>query len=156
MFLHPSAELTDGCDLDDRNHPAFRCVNGIIPLRDRAHPFDGEVLQCLKELAEIPAGEYDLVGREAERQRVNAFNVEQRCGDELLVRKEMSFGTRDFDPQTGRRGFTLPARWSSLCRGFVRFEVTFHVQTCALLSGKSPPTCASPCGRVAGPVPVRA
>lgn len=86
----------------------------MISCGNRPNPPDGEVLQSVKQVTEIHSGEYDLVRRKAKRQGVSAFNVEQRCGDELLVRKEMSFGTSDFDPHTGRWGFKLPARWSGL------------------------------------------
>jgi hypothetical protein len=45
-------------------------------------------------------------------QDLRTFDMVERGGDQMLIRKELRFAPGSFDAQASARSFTLPTRWS--------------------------------------------
>ena len=89
-----------------------------------AQPFHSEILKCQQQRPQVPASDFHVVRREGEAQDLRTFNVAKRGGDQMLIRKELRFASRNFDAQASARSLTLPARWGG--RGGWSVGFAFH------------------------------
>lgn len=93
----------------------------MVAFRRGANPLHGEVLECQQQFAEIATSDFDFVIGKHEAEGFPLIRASERCGDEMLKREDVKFAASRFETQAGRRGFTLPTRWSGRDDWFVGF-----------------------------------
>ena len=96
---------------DASNHAVLARAERLVPLRDGAQPFHREILHGQQERTQVASGDFYVVRGEREPQDFGFVAAVERCGNEMLIGKNLCCAIGRFDPQAGRRSFTLPARW---------------------------------------------